>query len=148
MQNYVFDILAIVLPVALGFFIGSYLEKSHYRSIRKREQDFINLPIIALKKPLHSQKVQYARLVTGSVVISIDYFKRFVATLRNIFGGRIKVYESLLDRARREAILRMKEDAHDADEIINIKLETSSLYKSSNNIGSLEIIAYGTAIKY
>jgi uncharacterized protein YbjQ (UPF0145 family) len=47
--------------------------------------------------------------VSGSVVVSVDYFKRFLAGLRTLVGGRVTSYETLLDRARREAILRCKE---------------------------------------
>jgi uncharacterized protein YbjQ (UPF0145 family) len=77
-----------------------------------------------------------------------DYFKRFLASLRNIFGGRVQSYESLLDRARREAILRMKAEARalGADMVFNIKLETASIYKGKRNtIGAVEVLAYGTA---
>jgi uncharacterized protein YbjQ (UPF0145 family) len=88
-------------------------------------------------------------LVTGSVVISVDYFKRFLASLRTLIGGRVTSYESLLDRARREAILRMKEEASKlgADKVFNIKLETSSISKSAKGkVGSIEVLAYGTAL--
>ena len=107
----------------------------------------VKLPAITLKKPLNVQNISTCRLVNGSVVISIDYFKRFLASLINIFGGNIGAYETLLDRARREAILRMKEDANDASEIINIRIETSSISKNSTkNVGTVEVLAYGTAI--
>ena len=43
-------------------------------------------------------------MVTGSIVISLDYFKRVIAGLRGLVGGRIKTYEPLLERARREAM--------------------------------------------
>jgi len=85
----------------------------------------------------------------GSVVISVDYFKRLLAALRNFFGGRVKSYETLLDRARREAILRMQQEAKElgANVVINIKLETASISKGRKNaIGSVEILAYGTAM--
>lgn len=90
-------------------------------------------------------------MVSGSVVISIDYFKRLLGNLRNLFGGRVKAYESLLDRARREAILRMKEDAlsRGGEMITNLKMETSTLTGAANQrgqIGSVEVIAYGTAV--
>jgi len=87
-------------------------------------------------------------LVDGSVVISVDYFKQFVAGLRNFVGGRVTPYEILLDRARREAILRMKEEAKasGADVILNVKYEMCSIYKGRrNSIGSVEALAYGTA---
>ena len=54
-----------------------------------------------------------------------------------------------LERARREAILRMKEDAHrlGANMVINVKLETASISKgAANQIGSVEVYAYGTAL--
>ena len=100
-----------------------------------------------LQKPLHIEEITEYKLVNGSVVIAIDYFKKFVASLVNLFGGNISSYESLVDRARREAILRMKADAGDASEIINLRIETSSISKNAQqNIGAVEVIAYGTAI--
>jgi uncharacterized protein YbjQ (UPF0145 family) len=89
--------------------------------------------------------------VQGSAVISIDYFKRMLAALRNIVGGEVKSYETLVDRARREATLRMKEMAWDADIILNLRIETSAIGNSANRrkaVGSIEAIAYGTAITY
>ncbi|WP_457592096.1 YbjQ family protein [Hydrogenimonas sp.] len=144
------NVLSIVIPILLGYFFGKFIEKRHYRSIREREQQYASLPAIALKKPLEPQKVTQSRLVTGSVVISIDRFKRFLASLRNIFGGNVNAYETLVDRARREALLRMKQEAEGADEIINIRIETSSISQNSRkgNIGSVEVLAYGTALKY
>jgi len=79
--------------------------------------------------------------------ISVDYFKRILTSLRNFFGGNMRSYETLVDRARREAILRLKESCPDAQQIINLRLETSSIYKGQGNqIGSVEVLAYGTAI--
>ena len=92
-----------------------------------------------------------AVLVTGSVVISIDYFKRLLALIRNIFGGRVSSYESLVERARREALLRMKEQAaqHGCAMVVNVRLETAAIGYRANSkqqIGSVETIAYGTAL--
>ena len=68
-----------------------------------------------------------------------------------LFGGRVTQYESLLDRARREAILRMKEQAElkNAFVVLNARVETSSISKNSkrrNSVGAVEVLAYGTAI--
>ena len=66
----------------------------------------------------------------------------------NLVGGRVTVYESLMDRARREAILRMKEEAGSCDMIINTRLETMTISNTSNkSTGTVELLAYGTAIK-
>jgi len=141
------QLILFVVLVLLGYLFGSRAEKKHLASIREREVTYQNLPTIMLKKPLNPQDISKYKLVNGSVVISIDYFKKFVASLVNLFGGSISSYESLVDRARREAILRMKADAGDASEIINLRIETSSISKNAQqSVGAVEVIAYGTAI--
>jgi len=144
------DLTIFLLLLALGYGAGTWAEKRHYRSIMEREEQLLHLPTITTKKvELDDSKVERAVLVVGSVVISVDYFKRLLAGLRNIFGGTIKSYETLLDRARREARLRMKEKAHGASMIINVRIETSTVGKRAfkGKLGSVEAIAYGTAIK-
>jgi len=143
------DLFAFLCFLVLGFGFGRYAESQHYKSIIKREKLFINLPAIPIKTPFPSEFPQSTALVSGNVVISIDFFKKFLSGLRLIVGGRLKSYESLVDRARREAILRMKEEAHQlgAEMVLNVKLETSSISKGSKGkIGSVEVLAYGTAI--
>jgi uncharacterized protein YbjQ (UPF0145 family) len=143
MENIVITLILLIL----GYGVGSFLESRHYKSIRSREEELKSLPILMVKKPTPLEGVKEVKLVDGNVVISVDYFKRFVASLINIFGGRVSTYETLLDRARREAILRMKEEAKGASEIVNVRIETSSISKNANqNIGSIEIYAYGTAV--
>ena len=142
-----YDLIIFLVLMFLGYLFGSIAEKRHYKSIRKREREFINLPTIALKKPLNQEDIKETKLVVGNVVISIDFFKKFLAGLRNIFGGRISAYETLIDRARREAILRMKAEGRDASEIINVKIETASISKNTKGgVGAVEVFAYGTAI--
>jgi uncharacterized protein YbjQ (UPF0145 family) len=140
------ELIVFVVLLILGYLFGTLSEKRHYRSIKERERDMQYLPAIELKRALKPEAVVEYRLVNGSVVISIDYFKQFVASLINFFGGRVSVYETLIDRARREAILRMKEQAKDADEIINIRIETSSITKNTKSVGTIEVLSYGTAI--
>ena len=141
------QLIVFLLLVTLGYVFGTGAERRHLESIRKRERRFRHLPTIMLKHPLDHRNITDHKLVSGSVVISIDYFKKFVASLVNLFGGRVSSYESLVDRARREAILRMKEDAGKASEIINVRIETSSISKNARqNVGAVEVLAYGTAI--
>ncbi len=143
------DLITFFVLMALGYGFGQYFERRHYTSIRKREAELKDILIIQTKIPLPQLSTNHDQfLVNGSVVISVDYFKRFVAGLRNLVGGRVTPYETLLDRARREAILRMKEEAMEsgAKMILNVKYEMCSIYKGRRNrIGSVEALAYGTA---
>jgi len=149
MEQFKFQIIIGFILLLLGYFFGRYFENKHYKSIVKREAEYADIIAVAIKSIPVSEQIKSGLLVTGSVVISVDYFKRFLAMLRTILGGRVIAYETLLDRARREAILRMKQEARSlhADKIFNIKIETSSISKNaSGNIGSVEVFAYGTAL--
>lgn len=145
------ELIIFLVLLALGFGFGRYAEKRHYDSIIAREKALIHVPTVAFKTlPSNHPTPSKGELVSGSVVVSIDYFKRFLANLRGFFGGPIKSYEPLLDRARREAMLRMKEDAvaKGAEMVINVRLETSSISKGKKgrSVGTVEVIAYGTAL--
>jgi uncharacterized protein YbjQ (UPF0145 family) len=134
----------------LGYVIGTFLEKRHYKSIVRRERETQDISILTLKTMHEMPVAPSVCYVAGTTVISIDYFKKFAATLKMLFGGRVTSYESLLDRARREAILRMKEDARrmNANFVYNVRIETSSISKGrkNNKVGAVEVLAYGTAV--
>ena len=146
----IFNLGFLVLLIGLGFFMGSWIEKKHYRKIKMREQASLKLALLTTKTAdVDPEQVEWCRMVNGSAVISLDYFKRILAGLRNLVGGRISAYETLLDRARREALLRMKEAAPDASMIINVRLENAAIGNAAEqgSLGSIEVLAYGTAIK-
>jgi uncharacterized protein YbjQ (UPF0145 family) len=146
----VYNLLFFIALISVGYLVGTLAERYHYRSIDRREKMFLNLPAVTIKPIKYpDDMIKSAELVYGSAVISIDYFKRFTASLRNIFGGTVKSYESLIDRARREALIRMKEMAGDSRIIVNVRIETSTIGRNANKkgVGCLEAIAYGTALK-
>jgi len=142
------QLIVFVGLMTLGYVAGSIAEKRHYESIEKREREFLHLPAVTMKDVAFGEsQVVRSELVCGSVVISVDYFKRFLASLRNIVGGQVRSYESLLDRGRREAGLRMKGQAPKANIIVNVRLETASIAKNpQKGVTAVEVVAYGTAI--
>jgi uncharacterized protein YbjQ (UPF0145 family) len=73
------------------------------------------------------------------------------ASVKSLFGGNLRSYETLLERGRREAIVRMKENARrlGAARIVNVRLETASLseqWSGRRPMFSAEFIAYGSAL--
>lgn len=134
----------------VGFLAGKIAETLHFKSIEKREVEFDNIKVFTVKKIPEIALGVDQPFVSGMVVLSHDYFKGFLANIRRIFGGRIRSYETLVKRAKREAILRLKAQARDqgASAIYNLRLETSSVSKGQRNmVVSVEVFAYGTAIK-
>lgn len=145
------------IGITLGLLVGSYitgsiLERRHFESIRRREEQHRQFPVVTFATTPNDWQVVSSDLVTGNVVVSLDYFKRFLASLRALVGGRIRSYEPLLERARREALLRMIESARSGGyhAIVNVRLETSRLANSRGNgegTAGVEMLAFGTALK-
>jgi len=144
------DLIVILGLLLLGYLFGSYREKKHFQSIFKREQELQDIMLFDTRSSSNFSRDIGGELVQGNVVISVDYFKTFVAGLRKLVGGRLTSFETLMERGRREAILRMKQEARQkgADQVINVKIETASISKgASGALGSIEVFAYGSAIK-
>ncbi len=139
-------LLLLLIPLVTG----NMIERRHYRSIDRRERLYSGIPTLTGRRCPRDRRVAEARMVTGSVVISYDHFKRFLARLRMVFGGEVKSYVSLVDRGRREAALRLKEQCPDADLILNLRIATSGIYsgKGKQSLGTIEVFAYGTAIRF
>jgi len=143
------DLLIIAIGLLASYLIGTkFIEKRHYQSIIEREKKYEKLHSTSVKTL--TVPVTSLGITTGSVVISIDPFKRFVAGLVNIFGGNVSTYETLLDRARREAVLRAKENAEKmgASGLLNMRIETSSINKGLKGaVGAVEVLVFATAIR-
>lgn len=127
-----------------GYIFGSLTEKKHYASIKEKEKELLSVPVVTIKWfSEESRVVNNVRMVYGSVSIAADYFKIIFGGLKSILGGQVSFYETLVDRARREAILRLKQMANNADVVLNLRVETTFI-----NQNSVEVFAYGTAIYF
>ena len=144
------NILPILVLLPLGYLVGRLRERSHLHSLAAREQEFADFIVCNTKKVLNPHGAQKVAMVSGTAVIASDYFKTFAAHLRGIVGGEVHAFETLMNRARREATLRMLEQAREmgAGEVWNVRLETSNICSSSRQKGmvSVEVFAFGTAV--
>ncbi len=142
---------AVLALLVFAYFVGSWVERRHYAEIRRREASARTFPATTFRRIPAGWETLEGALVTANVVISVDYFKRFLAGLRMLFGGRIRSYETLMDRARREALLRLKEqaDAGGYHAVINVRLYTARMANSrkSEGIAGLEVLAAGTGLR-
>ena len=83
-------------------------------------------------------------LVRGSTVRAKHLGSDIVAGLRNLVGGEVREYASLLAGSREQAIDRMIEDARalGADAVIAVRMQTSTIQQ-----GASEVLVYGTAVR-
>lgn len=135
------DLLQLGLPLALllvGYGAGPLIERRHYASIRQRERDFQDVVALSTRWVPEGVAVGESVFVTGSVVVSSDYFKTFVAGFRHLFGGSFQGYE---------ALLRMKAQARDAGCPLVIGVRLHSTRVAGSQTPSVEILACGTGLR-
>ena len=137
-----------VVLLGLGLTVGKLNEIRHFRRLAAREEGLAGLGVCNLRTVAVEPKVEGTHLVMGSAVIATDYFKVVAAGLRGLFGGEMRTYRTLMERARREALVRMLEDAAEsgAQSVWNVRLETSTI-QGKRRPGGIEVLAYGTAVK-
>lgn len=144
------ELIVFISLFLIGLIFGQLNERRHFARLEKAEAELADIKAYNLKT-LPIDLAPNAVLVTGNVVVAVDYFKKIVAGLKAIIGGRLKAYESLVERARREAIIRMKREAREAGAhaVYNVRLEFSTTGQQPRQaFGGVELFAYGTAVKY
>lgn len=152
MEELIGPILAFGVPLmllALGFFSGRHVERKHLRQLDQREARVRHLIVTNTKFIPSELGYRRAEILLGEAVIGSDYFKNFLAGLRSFFGGELRSLETLMDRARREATLRVLEvaAAQGASAVFNIRLETSNIgaMQGKKQAPMAEVLVYGTA---
>ena len=137
--------LALVLAaIGAGWARGGARLRAQHRAIRARE--------VSERRPAttagwvdSTRSVGDATLAVGTVVVSMDAFRQLLAGLQRLVGGEVTPYTTLLDLARREALLRMYESQPRADAFVGCRIMTSSLEEGASYV---EILATSTALRY
>lgn len=91
--------------------------------------------------------VQYYGIVSGETIIGANLFKDFMASIRDIVGGRSESYEKVLREAKQTALSEMETEAArlGANAVIGIDLD----YETVGANGSmLMVTASGTAVRF
>jgi len=142
----IYLLIPLVLLV-LGYTTGKIIERRHIASLDLREAA-PGPTLTNLKRPPEGMVATEGAFCSGSVVIAGDYFKAFGASLKGLVGGRMR---TVLERGRREAVQRMREEAaaRQADMVLDVRIETAVVMRARGNKGApaTEVIAYGTAVK-
>ena len=143
MESLIFQLGVFAVLFAVGFGFGRYNEAKHLAELEQHEQRLAYITLGNLRKVSFEQS---GHMISSNVVISHDYFKYVLATIQNFLGGRLTSYESVVERARREALVRLKQEAENmgATHIMGLRLSTTELGMQG---GMVEVFAYGTAIQ-
>ncbi len=130
---------------AAGWLLATWLEHRHLRDMDEREIPLKAVRANTLKHPPPCEP-ECTTLLIGSVVVSHDYFRTLIIFIRKLIGGNIRPYERLIHRGRREALIRMKEEAQlrGLDTIVNVRFTASIV--AGKFLNAVEMVAYGTGV--
>ena len=139
-----------ILLILLGLIVGGARERLHLSSLRRREQELAFMLVTDIKTfPSAVQTGAPPTMVMGQAFIATDYLKSFLAQIRKILGGELKTYQELMLRARREALLRMLEQAQEQgyNAVCNVRLDSADIGGAGLRRGTTMagIMATGTA---
>jgi uncharacterized protein YbjQ (UPF0145 family) len=131
------DLIGLIVNIAifgglilLGLFAGGRAERKHLRNLEERETALGGMLVTDLKSyPGGAEATPTPEMFVGEVSIACDYLKAMLASLRNLIGGEVRSFESLQLRARREATLRVMEQAQAKgfNSLANLRLETADI---------------------
>ena len=89
MDGLIFQIVIFLILFSVGWGFGRHIEQKHLRELDEKERQLAHIRIDTNRFVETSAKGQ---LVSSNVVISHDYFKYVLATIKNFFGGRLAVF--------------------------------------------------------
>jgi uncharacterized protein YbjQ (UPF0145 family) len=90
---------------------------------------------------------EYLGLVTGETIMGANIFRDFLASVRDVVGGRSKAYEEELRKAKQTAIAEMVQEAtrRGASAILAVDLDYETISMGRGG-GMLMVSASGTAV--
>jgi uncharacterized protein YbjQ (UPF0145 family) len=145
--------LLVVVPLLGGLLIGRWTEGRHFKSLDQREAQNAGFLITQVKTFPFATAQTHPTILYGEAAIACDYFKAFAGGLRKLFGGEMKSYQTLLVRARREALQRIVEQARAAgyNAVCNVRYQSADIggnNTSGNKKGVVMAIVMVTATAY
>ncbi len=142
--------VTVLTPLVLALFVGSWIERRHLQGLAQREALLGSMLVTDVRTfPQHLPGTPPPQMIVGEVVIGCDYFKAFLASWKLLFGGRVGSYQRVVDRARREAVLRVLEQARALgyNAVCNLRIESADVGGNTqqSRMPMSAVIAFGTA---
>jgi uncharacterized protein YbjQ (UPF0145 family) len=103
--------------------------------------------IVTTTSTIEGKPVQeYLGVINAQSIIGANMFKDIIAGLRDVFGGRSKTYERVLEEAKEDAMRELVEKAQSmgANGIVGVDLDFETVGAGGS---MLMVIATGTAVR-
>ena len=105
--------------------------------------------IVTTTNTLEGKRVtEYLGVVHGCAVMGSNLFRDFFAGIRDVVGGRVGSYETVVTDAKQAALAQLVEQAEDlrADAVIGVSFDHDSIGGDNKTI--LMVSATGTAVRF
>ncbi len=116
------------------------VERKFLSNIENRESQ-LNTPVFSIGRKLTAFTIEKSYFVESSVVVTMNFLRRYKLYFLRLIYGSSEPIKWLIDIAKREALLRLKESAKDATYIVNVRFA-----HTKTNKNEIEVLTYGTAI--
>jgi uncharacterized protein YbjQ (UPF0145 family) len=158
-MEFLVGLLFFLVPlIVFGVLIGRTIESRHFRRLEQHAQENAGFFVTQLKSFPYAAANGGRKsdggaiaptLICTEVVIASDYLKNFFASWRNFFGGEVRSYSRMTDRAKREAIARLIDQAKSLgfNAICNVRVETAEIgdRRKKGAQAMASCLAYATA---
>jgi uncharacterized protein YbjQ (UPF0145 family) len=104
--------------------------------------------IVVTTPSLEGRKItRYIGLVSGEAILGANIFRDFFAGIRDVVGGRVSSYETVVNDAKEAALadLMARAEAMRADAVVGVTFDHDSIGGDHKTI--LMVSATGTAVR-
>jgi uncharacterized protein YbjQ (UPF0145 family) len=147
-------LFSLLLPF-LSWAIGRWYQDRLMSALQLNEKQQGNM--LQSDRHLSTQSLMTAMTAKSSTLLHVSICvgpsvgQIFFMWFKSVFGGRLHSYDVVLDYGRREALLRLNQQAKSlgCSSIVNIRIETSTVSfakNSKNSRSSVEFLAFATGI--
>lgn len=146
-----FGFLSLFLMLFIGWLWGRRRAKIHEESLSLREAQLRAITISTSKhfELALTEGGLAPNMLSSEVVIGVDRFKHFIASIQHLFGGELNTLTEVIVRARRESILRLKAQAAQGgyNALTNFRIETIDISPNKQNSPNIAVMASATAYR-
>jgi len=150
-----FSLLPILLPF-LSWAIGRWYQGRLMDALVLNEKQngmmLQNDQHLSTSSSMTTMAATSSTLLHVSICVGPSMGQIFFMWFKSLFGGRLYSYDVVLDYGRREALLRLNQQAKalGCSSMVNIRIETSTVSFAKNNqnkTSSVEFLAFATGIR-
>ena len=146
--------LVIVFPVmllAFAWIVGRVTAARHEADLSRRQTAVAHILVHDTGRLVDAVPgPNPPAMITSELTLGIDHFRGFLGQWKSLFGGDVRSYQVVFDRARREVMTRLLEQAlaRRYNAVANVRIDFADIGGSSTaprKAAQVSVMAAGTA---